>query len=138
MYLTVVIHCRAPQPPSSVQVVDGDKTHTLHVQVLGTEETWHTPSLLLATVAGTGGKVVFSQVHLEVDPTQYEEEESKFVALQESDSARLEIIRDLLSSQLGLECSTGQAAPQYSPAYFLGRHEASVLHCCGTWVQVLT
>ncbi|XP_023706545.1 uncharacterized protein LOC111863940 isoform X3 [Cryptotermes secundus] len=115
---------RAPQPPSSVQVFDGNnKPHTLHVQVLGAEETWHTPSLLLATVGRGDGKVVFSQVHLEVDPTQYEDEESKFVALKESNTARLEIIQDLLSMHLGLECTTSQKLPSYTPGYFLGRHE---------------
>lgn len=118
---------RAPQPPSSVQVVDSDnKPHTLHVQVLGTEETWHTPSLLLATVSGGDGKVVFSQVHLEVDPTQYEDEESKFAALKESNTARLEIIQDLLSTHLGLECASSQNLPSYTPGYFLGRHEAKL------------
>lgn len=119
---------RAPQPPSSVQVVGSDnKPHTLHVQVLGTEETWHTPSLLLATVSGGDGKVVFSQVHLEVDPMQYEDEESKFAALKESNTARLEIIQDLLSTHLGLECSGSQNMPSYTPGYFLGRHEVGTL-----------
>lgn len=115
---------RAPQPPSSVQVVDSDnKPYTLHVQVLGTEETWHTPSLLLATVSGGDGKVVFSQVHLEVDPMQYEDEESKFAALKGSNTARLEIIQDLLSTHLGLECCGSQNMPSYTLGYFLGRHE---------------
>jgi biotin--protein ligase len=118
---------RAPQPPSSVHVVDSDnKPYTLHVQVLGTEETWHTPSLLLATVSGGDGKVVFSQVHLEVDPMQYEDEESKFAALKESNTARLEIVQDLLSTHLGLECSGSQNMPSYTPGYFLGRHEAKL------------
>ncbi|KAJ9584247.1 hypothetical protein L9F63_021409 [Diploptera punctata] len=118
---------RAPQPPSSVQVMDKDNTsHTLHVQVLGAEETWHTPSLLLATETGSGGKVVFSQVHLEVDPTQYEDEETKFAALKHSNTARLEILQDLLSTHLGLQCSSKQSMPQYTPAYFLGRHETKL------------
>lgn len=98
----------------------------MHVQVLGAEETWHTPSLLLATVGRGDGKVVFSQVHLEVDPTQYEDEESKFVALKESNTARLEIIQDLLSMHLGLECTTSQKLPSYTPGYFLGRHEVRI------------
>jgi hypothetical protein len=111
-----------------VQVFDSDnKPHTLHVQVLGTEETWHTPSLLLAAVSGGDGKVVFSQVHLEVDPTQYEDEESKFAALKESNTARLEIIQDLLSTHLGLECANNQNLPSYTPGYFLGRHEVGTL-----------
>ncbi|XP_068082947.1 biotin--protein ligase [Anabrus simplex] len=114
-----------PKPPSSVEVVDVDnKSHTLQVQVLGAEETWHTPSLLLATVGASGGRVVFSQVHLEMDPTQYEGEESKFTALQQSEQARQEILQDLLSQHLGLECNnTSSQLPDYTPAYFLGRHE---------------
>lgn len=39
-----------------------DKAHTLAVKVLGAEETWQTPSLILAVENQTGGKVVFSQV----------------------------------------------------------------------------
>jgi hypothetical protein len=98
--------------------------------VLGAEETWHTPSLLLAAVSGGDGKVVFSQVHLEVDPTQYEDEESKFAALKESNSARLEIIQDLLSTHLGLQCTASQKLPTYTPGYFLGRHEVRVGLVC--------
>lgn len=49
--------------PRSVEVQDlQHNVHNLQVQVLGTEETWNTPSLLLATNASTGGKAVFSQV----------------------------------------------------------------------------
>jgi biotin---protein ligase len=36
--------------------------HNIQVQVLGTEETWNTPSLLMATNTTGGGKAVFSQV----------------------------------------------------------------------------
>lgn len=49
--------------PRSVEVQDlQHNVHNLQVQVLGTEETWNTPSLILATNASTGGKAVFSQV----------------------------------------------------------------------------
>lgn len=49
--------------PKSVEVLDEEsKMHTLSVKVLGAEETWQTPSLLLATETTSGGKVVFSQV----------------------------------------------------------------------------
>lgn len=49
--------------PKSVELLDTEnKKHTLAVKVLGAEETWQTPSLLLATENQTGGKVVFSQV----------------------------------------------------------------------------
>jgi len=55
----------APHTPASVEVQDSEnKSHTLKVEVLGAEETWHSPSLLLAT-SGAGaasGKIVFSQV----------------------------------------------------------------------------
>lgn len=36
--------------------------HQLDVKVLGTEETWNTPSLLLAQNRKNGGVAVFSQV----------------------------------------------------------------------------
>lgn len=103
---------------------------------MATEETWHNPSILLATITSSEGKVVFSQIHLEVDPTQYEYEEDKFKALKESNIARLEIISDLLSTHLGMEIKdhTSEAAI-YTPAYFLGRYEVyrynydHVMHC---------
>ncbi|XP_048504757.1 biotin--protein ligase isoform X2 [Athalia rosae] len=115
----------APLTPASANVRDkAGKTHTFHVRVLGTEETWHTPSLLLANLPATGGKAVFSQIHLEVDPSQYEFEESKFSALKQSDSARLEIFSDLLSTHLGMDVSSEpRVVPAYSPGFFLGRHE---------------
>ncbi|KAG8273304.1 hypothetical protein J6590_023816 [Homalodisca vitripennis] len=48
--------------PKSVEVLDDDnKLHTLSVKVLGAEETWQTPSLLLGTENQSGGRVVFSQ-----------------------------------------------------------------------------
>lgn len=115
----------APQTPASANVHDkAGRTHTFHVRVLGTEETWHTPSLLLANLPATGGKAVFSQIHLEVDPSQYEFEESKFTALKQSNSVRLEIFSDLLSTHLGMDvCSEPHVLPVYSPGFFLGRHE---------------
>ncbi|XP_014489289.1 PREDICTED: biotin--protein ligase isoform X3 [Dinoponera quadriceps] len=123
---------RAPglNPPASTSVKDKKgNSHSFNVKVLGTEETWHNPSILLATLASSGGKVVFSQIHLEVDPTQYEYEEDKFKALKESNAARLEIISDLLSTHLGMQ--TSQSAAQadvqtYTPAYFLGRYEDKI------------
>ncbi|KAJ1527555.1 hypothetical protein ONE63_007521 [Megalurothrips usitatus] len=121
---------KPPATPASVDVLDSDsRLHTLQVQVLGTEETWHTPSLLLATTgSGPGaGKIVFSQVHLEEDPSQYENEEGKYSTLRQSDGARREIIRDLLVAHLDMEC--GDSAKDrgsnlsYTQGYFLGRHE---------------
>lgn len=56
----------APRTPSVVEIQHNGKTYTVQVQVLGAEETWQTPSLLLANVKGdSGGKVVFSQVNIE-------------------------------------------------------------------------
>lgn len=51
--------------PSTVELHDtSSKPHTLQVKVLAAEETWQTPSLLLATDAEGGGKALFSQVFL--------------------------------------------------------------------------
>ncbi|OAD57207.1 Biotin--protein ligase [Eufriesea mexicana] len=114
-------------PPASVDVKDKKgNLHSFDLKVLGTEETWHTPSIILATLPESGGKLVFSQIHLEVDPMQYEFEESKFNALKESNATRLEIFNDLLNVHLGIELrSTSQktAPVTYTPAFFLGRHE---------------
>lgn len=100
------------------------------MKVLGTEETWHNPSILLATLASSGGKVVFSQIHLEVDPTQYEYEEYKFKALKESNAARLEIINDLLSTHLGIETTKikkiTELPVKYTHGFFLGKFEVKI------------
>lgn len=61
---------KPPATPASVEVLDSEnRLHTLQVQVLGTEETWQTPSLLLATTgSGPGaGKIVFSQARANVN-----------------------------------------------------------------------
>ncbi|XP_015590962.1 uncharacterized protein LOC107265728 isoform X2 [Cephus cinctus] len=115
----------APQTPASANVRDkAGKSHTFHVRVLGTEEIWHTPSILLANLPTSGGKAVFSQIHLEADPSQYEFEESKFNALKQSNTARLEIFSDLLGTQLGMDVSSEpRTEPIYGSAFFLGRHE---------------
>ncbi|KZC12067.1 Biotin--protein ligase [Dufourea novaeangliae] len=112
-------------PPPSANVKDKrGNSHLFDVKVLGTEETWHTPSILLASLTGNAGKIIFSQIHLEVDPMQYELEEGKFKALKESNTARLEIFNDLLNVHLGIELrKTPQVPVTYTPAYFLGRHE---------------
>lgn len=54
----------APRTPSAVELSHNGKEYIIQVQVLGTEETWQTPSLLLATVKGFPGRAVFSQVGL--------------------------------------------------------------------------
>ncbi|XP_031834057.1 holocarboxylase synthetase-like protein isoform X2 [Nomia melanderi] len=111
--------------PTSVDVKDKKgNSHLFDVKVLGTEETWYTPSILLASPRGNNGKIVFSQIHLEVDPMQYEFEESKFLALKESNDARIEIFNDLLKVHLGMKlCETSEPTLKYMPAFFLGRHE---------------
>lgn len=114
-------------PPESIDVKDKKgNSHSFDLKVLGTEETWHTPSILLATLPKSGGKVVFSQIHLEVDPMQYEFEESKFNALKESNVTRLEIFNDLLKVHLGIEFRSPlqiTTSVIYKSAFFLGRHE---------------
>ncbi|XP_049806651.1 uncharacterized protein LOC126249056 isoform X4 [Schistocerca nitens] len=111
--------------PSVVLVYDENRVpHELQIEILGAEETWHTPSLIMATAAASGGRFIFSQVHLEIDPQQYEQEKEKFRTLQASDSARLAILRDLLSVHLGIECSLSDTVPHYKPGYLLGRSEA--------------
>lgn len=112
----------APRMPSAVEIQHGGKKYVVQVQVLGAEETWHTPSLLLAAVKDTKGVAIFSQVHLEIDPTQYQDDESKFSALNESNTARLEILKHILSQHLSLDCSS-IIDIGYSSAYFLGMHD---------------
>lgn len=126
--------------------------HRLIVKVLGTEETWNTPSLILATDTCCNGIALFSQVislkfqifffidndifnakilfndefqvHLDVDPNLYEHDDIKFAALRKSDEARLEIFSDLLATQLGLIVQNRATTTNMFPnAYFLGRHE---------------
>lgn len=114
-----------PRTPEKVCVSDRKGSqHTFDVKVLGAEETWQTPSILLAELPGGGGKAIFSQIHLEADPAEYELEETKFNALKESDSARIEIFKDLLNTHLDVDvASKSKAAPNYTSAFFLGRHE---------------
>ncbi|XP_001604369.2 biotin--protein ligase [Nasonia vitripennis] len=114
-------------PPTPVSATINDrsgKSHTFNVKVLGSEETWHTPSILLANLPESGGKAVFSQIHLEADPSQYEFEESKFLALKQSNATRLEIFSDLLKTHLDIEVyAKPMIPPTYSSGFFLGRHE---------------
>lgn len=118
-------------PPVSATVKDKTgKSHSFGIKVLGTEETWHTPSIILANLADSNGKAVFSQIHLEADPAQYELEENKFNALKQSNLARLEIFNDLLSVHLGIEVSplSKKTPVNYTPAFFLGRHEVFIFY----------
>jgi len=102
------------------------------VKVLGREETWNSPSILLATLPSSGGKVVFSQIHLEIDPMKYVYEGDKFNVLKKSNVARLEIISDLLNTHLGLDINhdinqtSEQRSVRYTPGYFLGKFEVYI------------
>lgn len=54
---------RALVCPRSIELKDlHGSAHNLDVKVLGLEETWNTPSLLLANSVKSGGTAVFSQV----------------------------------------------------------------------------
>lgn len=109
-----------------VDIQHNGKEYTIQVQVLGTEETWQTPSLLLATVKGNNGRAIFSQVHLEINPNQYEDDERKFEALKESDKARLEILKDILENRLDVDCTSSAIDVKYEAGYFLGRHDVLI------------
>ncbi|XP_014203676.1 biotin--protein ligase isoform X2 [Copidosoma floridanum] len=118
-----------PPTPVSASVSDrAGKLHAFDVKVLGSEETWHTPSILLARMTESAGRAVFSQIHLEADPAQYELfEESKLAALKQSNLARLEIFADLLGTHLGVEVTPKpKTPPDYCPAFFLGRHDLKI------------
>ncbi|XP_034132628.1 biotin--protein ligase isoform X5 [Drosophila guanche] len=123
-------HSRRP----SMELKDlAGHSHKLDVQVLGTEETWNTPSLLLANSLKSGGKAVFSQIHLETNPSEFEADEAKYSILKQYERTRLEIFADLLSKYLDVQVAkadegvgVGQSQPGvvYKHAYFLGRHES--------------
>ncbi|XP_017114657.1 biotin--protein ligase isoform X4 [Drosophila elegans] len=119
-------HSRKP----SMELKDlAGHSHKLDVQVLGTEETWNTPSLMLAKSLQSGGKAVFSQVHLEMNPSEFESDEIKYSILKQNERTRLEIFSDLLRKYLDVQVHGGegdqsQPGVVYQHAYFLGRHEA--------------
>ncbi|XP_017023562.1 biotin--protein ligase isoform X1 [Drosophila kikkawai] len=126
-------HSRKPALvcPRSLELKDlAGNIHKLDVQVLGTEETWNTPSLMLAHSLHSGGKAVFSQVHLETSPSEFESDETKYSILKQSECTRLEIFADLLKKYLDVLVQGGEGVDQSQPgvvykhAYFLGRHES--------------
>ncbi|XP_026841068.1 biotin--protein ligase isoform X1 [Drosophila persimilis] len=126
-------HSRRPALvcPRSMELKDlAGHSHKLDVQVLGTEETWNTPSLLLANSLKSGGKAVFSQIHLETSPSEFESDEIKYSILKQYECTRLEIFADLLSKYLDVQVvkadgvGLSQAGVVYQQAYFLGRHES--------------
>lgn len=117
------------------------------MQILGTEETWNTPSLLLATDPINGGKAIFSQVsykrcrsirlkfydnilkvHLEANPNSYEQDELKYAELLQYEQARLEILMDLLRTYLAIKVNdaaknTKDQGEIYGNGYFLGDYK---------------
>lgn len=110
--------------PESTSVKDKKgNSHMFDVKILGTEETWQNPSILLATLASSGGKVVFSQIHLERDPMEYSRSRNIYETLKENDAARLGIISDLLSTYLEMEITRAPAFKGYSIGYLLSRKE---------------
>ncbi|XP_042229880.1 biotin--protein ligase-like isoform X2 [Homarus americanus] len=110
--------------PTHVEIVDeyGGR-HRLDLKILATDDTWGAPSLLSARVHQGKGSAVFSQVHLERDPRECFTMAGITSKLSISNEARLEILRDLLSTELCLDTNMSTSATSYSPAYFLGRHE---------------
>ncbi|KAM3961203.1 LOW QUALITY PROTEIN: holocarboxylase synthetase-like protein [Aphomia sociella] len=97
----------------------GHPGHELDIQVLASEETWRTPSLLQATDLTNNGIAIFSQIHLEADPSDYLGEEGI-----KSNEARLEIIHKIIGDILGLHVVNPQeiAPVEYTRGFFLGNH----------------
>ncbi|XP_028169574.1 LOW QUALITY PROTEIN: biotin--protein ligase [Ostrinia furnacalis] len=97
----------------------GHPGHELDIQVLASEETWRTPSLLQATDLTNNGIAIFSQIHLEADPSDYLGEEGI-----KSNEARLEIIHKILGDILGLHVREPSQLPrvEYTRGFFLGNH----------------
>ncbi|CAH2095374.1 unnamed protein product [Euphydryas editha] len=97
----------------------GHPGHELDIQVLASEETWRTPSLLQATDLTNSGVAIFSQIHLEADPCDYLGEEGI-----RSNEARLEILHKILGDILGLHVKDSREISQieYTRGYFLGNH----------------
>lgn len=119
-------------------------SHNIRVQTLGTEDTWKTPSLLMVCT-DNGGKIVFSQVshakfaasflttnfvqiHLEIDPSLYENDDQKYQVLMKNDDLRHEIFGDVLSSHLGLAVSPKkeEGSATFTRGFFLGRHDVRI------------
>lgn len=71
--------------------------------------------------------MTISQIHLEVDPSLYENDDQKYQVLKKNDGLRHEIFGDVLSSHLGLMVrqKMDEAGVTFTRGYFLGRHEVS-------------
>ncbi|XP_052868831.1 biotin--protein ligase [Anopheles cruzii] len=118
------------QPLSFVDVKDvSGKEHSLAVEILAQEETWNTPSILETHNRKTGGRAIFSQIHLELDPSSVQTSiDQPDDTLQSSNELRYAILSDLLGGRIGLKLkqSSKEDAIGYKNAYFLGKHEAKV------------
>lgn len=74
---------------------------------------------------------IFLKVHLEINPSEFEADEPKFLILKQNDNIRHEIFADLLKNHLTLSVqsnkptATNGTGPKlvFKNAYFLGRHE---------------
>ncbi|XP_068212281.1 microtubule-associated protein futsch-like [Palaemon carinicauda] len=110
--------------PTHVEITDewGGR-HRLNLTILATDDTWGAPSLLSAKLQGNKGKAVFSQVHLERDPRECFGASELSAKLSSSNEARLEILKDLLSTELSMDTTQTNVASLYTAAYALGRHE---------------
>ncbi|CAB3366136.1 Hypothetical predicted protein [Cloeon dipterum] len=119
------IFSNSPALPSSLEINDSSGySHKLNINVLSKDDITNSPSLVLATMVGSGGKMLFSQVHLEVDAQMHQNSNPALYApLKEHDSARLEIAKEIISGQLGLDCTKDSKEDSFTAAYFLGRHE---------------
>ncbi|KAL4716228.1 hypothetical protein ACJJTC_004722 [Scirpophaga incertulas] len=97
----------------------GHPGHELDIQVLASEETWRTPSLLQATDLTNNGIAIFSQIHLEADPSDYLGEDGA-----KSNEARLGIIHKVLGDILSLHVKDSQALNpiEFTKGFFLGNH----------------
>uniref|UniRef100_A0A2M4AKI4 Putative biotin holocarboxylase synthetase/biotin-protein ligase n=1 Tax=Anopheles triannulatus TaxID=58253 RepID=A0A2M4AKI4_9DIPT len=119
-------------PVSYVDATDmAGKLHSLTVEILAQEETWNTPSILEAHNRKTGGRAIFSQIHLELDPSLFQTSiDTADNALQNSNQLRYEILSDLLGGRIGLKLREAHTSKEsdiaYKNAYFLGKHEAKI------------
>ncbi|CAH2054413.1 unnamed protein product, partial [Iphiclides podalirius] len=97
----------------------GHPGHELDIQILASEETWRTPSLLQATDLINNGVAIFSQIHLEADPSDYLGEEGM-----KSNEARLGIIHKIMGEILGLHVKDPKEIRNidHTTGYFLGNH----------------
>lgn len=70
------------------------------------------------------------QVHLERDPQECFGALNVPSKLSVSNEARLEILRDLLNSELSMDTTGSSSSCVYTAAYFLGRHEVRITKMC--------